>query len=89
MIRRCLKCNGINTRPRTQFCSHDCNVHGYLKTCKNCEKDFIGRTKAQFCSKDCYFKSEDYKNTCSKNPILNKNLLKNFIFVNIATLKKI
>ena len=88
MIRRCLKCNGINTRPRAQFCSHDCAVHGYLKTCKNCKKDFRGRTEAQFCSKDCYYKSEDYKNTWSKNPILNKRPPKEFYLCKYCNIKK-
>ena len=67
-MKLCLTCNKPNFRPRSKFCSQACACSGYLKVCKQCNKNFRGVKKAIFCSGKCFYKSSHFQGKGLKPP---------------------
>jgi len=67
-MKYCLKCNKINKRINSEFCSHRCKLSGYLKNCKNCNKEFRSSHGVIYCSKNCWNSSKENKTYAKKPP---------------------
>jgi hypothetical protein len=71
-MKYCLKCNKINKRVISEFCSHKCKTSGYLKNCKNCNKEFRSSHSVIYCSRNCWHSSKEYKTFAKRHPIINQ-----------------
>ena len=87
-MKYCLKCNKINKRVISEFCSHKCKTSGYLKNCKNCNKEFRSSHTVNYCSRNCWHSSKEYKTFAKRHPMLKKRPAKEFYLCKYCNIKK-